>query len=142
MKLGEIIRFYRATHCMSMDDFAKVSGISKSYISLLEKDKHPKTGEPITPSVSIINQAANGMGISFDTLFKMLNSDQAIYIKDSIDRAFLASEADGSHSSEDAVLQYFNNLSPTREELDLIKNYRQLDSERKAIVDFVLKMSV
>ncbi|MBR2264573.1 MAG: hypothetical protein IJ917_09595 [Firmicutes bacterium] len=56
-----------------MDDFAKVSGISKAYISLLEKDKHPQTGKPITPSVKIIKMAAQGMRTDFDTIFKQLD---------------------------------------------------------------------
>ena len=139
MKLGEIIRFYRATHAMSMDDFAKISGISKSYISLLEKDKHPKTGDPITPSVSIINMAAVGMGLSFDTLFKMLNSDQTISFNDSLDNIVIEMETPAP-SHDDLILNYFNSLSPTKEELELIKNYRKLDEECKAIVDFILKM--
>lgn len=58
MTLGEIIKAFRKEHDMSMDDFSRVSGISKSYISLLEKNKHPKTGKSIAPSVQPIKQAA------------------------------------------------------------------------------------
>ena len=138
MKLGEILRFYRATHSMSMDEFSKRSGISKSYISLLEKDKHPKTGEPITPSVNIINQAATAMGLSFDDLFKMLNSDQKISFIEEMDNMVI--EVDEPHEHDDVILNYFNRLSPTDDELDLIRNYRKLDKERKQIIDYVLKM--
>ena len=42
MTLGDIIKDYRKSHNMSMDLFAEKSGISKAYISLLEKNKHPK----------------------------------------------------------------------------------------------------
>lgn len=138
MKLGEILRFYRATHSMSMDEFSKRSGISKSYISLLEKDKHPKTGEPITPSVTIINQAATAMGLSFDDLFKMLNSDQKISFIEEMDNIVI--EAEEPHEHDDVILNYFNRLSPTDDELDLIRNYRKLDKERKQIIDYILKM--
>lgn len=138
MKLGEILRFYRATHSMSMDEFSRRSGISKSYISLLEKDKHPKTGEPITPSVSIINQAATAMGLSFDDLFKMLNSDQKISFIEEMDNIVI--EAEEPHEHDDVILNYFNRLSPTDDELDLIRNYRKLDKERKQIIDYILKM--
>ena len=138
MKLGEILRFYRATHSMSMDEFSKRSGISKSYISLLEKDKHPKTGEPITPSVTIINQAATAMGLSFDDLFKMLNSDQKISFIEEMDNMVI--EVEEPHEHDDVILNYFNRLSPTDDELDLIRNYRKLDKERKQIIDYILKM--
>jgi transcriptional regulator with XRE-family HTH domain len=138
MKLGEILRFYRATHSMSMDEFSRRSGISKSYISLLEKDKHPKTGEPITPSVTIINQAATAMGLSFDDLFKMLNSDQKISFIEEMDNMVI--EVEEPHEHDDVILNYFNRLSPTDDELDLIRNYRKLDKERKQIIDYILKM--
>jgi transcriptional regulator with XRE-family HTH domain len=138
MKLGEILRFYRATHSMSMDEFSRRSGISKSYISLLEKDKHPKTGELITPSVTIINQAATAMGLSFDDLFKMLNSDQKISFIEEMDNMVI--EVEEPHEHDDVILNYFNRLSPTDDELDLIRNYRKLDKERKQIIDYILKI--
>lgn len=37
MTLGDIIKDYRKTHHLSMDAFSEKSGISKAYISLLEK---------------------------------------------------------------------------------------------------------
>ena len=66
MTLGEIIKEYRTNHKMSMDTFSDKSGISKSYISLLEKNSHPKTGKKIAPSIPYIKQAADGMGIDFN----------------------------------------------------------------------------
>lgn len=81
MTLGEIIKKYREQNGLSMDAFSKKSGISKSYISLLEKNKHPKTGNPIAPSIESIKQAANGMGIDFDELFALIDSDVALNSK-------------------------------------------------------------
>lgn len=75
MTLGEIIKAYRAEHQMSMDAFAERSGISKAYISLLEKNQHPKTGKPIAPSIQSIKQAADGMGMDFNILFGMIEGD-------------------------------------------------------------------
>ena len=72
MTLGEIIKDYRNQHEMSMDAFAEKSGISKAYISLLEKNKHPKTGNSIAPSVAIIQSAAKAMNMDFDDLFSKL----------------------------------------------------------------------
>ena len=73
MTLGDIIKNYRVTHSLSMDAFSEKSGISKAYISLLEKNKHPKTGKPIAPSIQCIKQAADGMSMDFDTLFKKID---------------------------------------------------------------------
>ena len=82
MTLGEIIKEYRLSHAMSMDDFSKASGISKAYISLLEKNKHPKTGKPITPSITILLQSAEAMHITLDDLWLRLDPDHPITIDD------------------------------------------------------------
>ncbi len=79
MSLGDIIKTYRFNHGkMSMNSFSKKSGISKAYISLLEKNKHPKTGKPISPSIQVIKQAADAMGMDFDALFSMLEGEDSL----------------------------------------------------------------
>lgn len=75
MTLGDIIKEYRESHSLSMDEFSKKSGISKAYISLLEKNKHPKTGKPIAPSLQCIKQAADGMNVDFNILFSKLDCE-------------------------------------------------------------------
>ena len=80
MTLGDIIKKYRSDNDMSMSEFAKKSGISKAYIALLEKNKHPKTGKPIAPSIPIIKQAADAMGIDFNKLFGMIDGDVRINV--------------------------------------------------------------
>lgn len=75
MTLGDIIKSYRTTHDLSMDAFSEKSGISKAYISLLEKNKHPKTGKSIAPSIQCIKQAAIGMNMDFNNLFSMLDGN-------------------------------------------------------------------
>lgn len=78
MTLGAIIKNYRLEHGLSMDSFSERSGISKAYISLLEKNKHPKTGKSIAPSVQCIKQAADGMNMDFNVLFSMLDGDVSL----------------------------------------------------------------
>lgn len=68
MTLGEVIKAYRAEHGMSMDDFSKASGISKAYISVLEKNKRPGSGLPVQPSIKCVRLAAKAMGIDFTKL--------------------------------------------------------------------------
>jgi len=78
MTLGDIIKTYRTEHGLSMDAFSDRSGISKAYISLLEKNKHPKTGKEIAPSIQSIKQAAQGMGMTFDDLFALIDSNVSL----------------------------------------------------------------
>lgn len=73
--LGEFIKKYRDDNKLSMDQFAKMSGVSKAYISVLEKNKRPKTGKPVTPSISIIKNIAETMNISFNELINMLEGN-------------------------------------------------------------------
>lgn len=87
MTLGEIIKKYRTDNNISMDSFSAKSGISKAYISLLEKNKHPKTGKPIAPSIQSIKQAADGMGLDFNTLFGMLDGDITLPHIDSVSKS-------------------------------------------------------
>ena len=37
MKLGELLKSYRAEHKLSMDAFCELSDLTKGYISMLEK---------------------------------------------------------------------------------------------------------
>lgn len=68
MKLGEIVKEYRATNGLTMRDFAYRCGVSHGYISMLEVGKNPKTGEPITPTLGTLKKIASAMGISLDAL--------------------------------------------------------------------------
>ena len=78
MTLGQIIKAYRETNSMSMDDFSKASKISKGYISQLENNLNPKTGEPPVPSIQSIKKAANGMFMTFDELFSQLDNNTKV----------------------------------------------------------------
>lgn len=80
MNLGEIIKKFRDDNELSMDKFAKMSSVSKAYISVLEKNKRPKTGKPVTPSIPVIKNIAEAMNMSFDELFNMLEDNQIVSI--------------------------------------------------------------
>ena len=47
MTLGDIIKEYRTSHGLSQDAIAERSGLSKAYISILERNRNPKTGEVV-----------------------------------------------------------------------------------------------
>ena len=80
MFLGEIIKAYRDEHGLSMQDFASLSKLSKPYISQLEKNKNPKTGDAIVPSPDTFQKVATAMGITFDDLIRMVDKNQPMAI--------------------------------------------------------------
>ena len=80
MKLGELLKSYRTEHKLSMDAFCELSDLTKGYISMLEKNEHPKSKKPIVPSYETIEKIAKGMQISVESLIDMLDDDQEIQI--------------------------------------------------------------
>lgn len=101
MTLGELIKQYRTEEKMSMDDFAERSGLSKGYISMLEKNQNPQTGQPISPSLQTIKNVSNGMNMDFEKVISMI--DQNSQIKDTPPNS-----APKSSSSEDVNERILN----------------------------------
>ena len=121
MTLGEFIKKYRTDHDMSMDKFSELSGISKSYISLLEKNRHPKTGKPIMPSIKCIRQVSDCVHIDFNMLFSMLNGDEPL------------SEEEPAPTSVDFVL--------SDQEREILIEYRRADNIDREMVRRILKIT-
>lgn len=82
MHLGEIIKEFRNANKLSMDKFAEMANVSKSYISVLERNKRPDTEKPVIPSIPVIKNVAEAMGMSFDDLFNMLEDNQVVSVVD------------------------------------------------------------
>ena len=80
MTLGDYIKEYRLSRKYSMDDFAQLTGISKAYISILERNYNPSTGKAAIPSLDVIKRVAGATGIDFNDLIAMLDSEQAVYV--------------------------------------------------------------
>ena len=79
MLLGEYIKEYRTSHGgMSQDTFAKLSGISKGYISMLERNQNPKTKLPIAPTIETFSKVAKATGISVNELFEIVDSSVSL----------------------------------------------------------------
>ena len=62
MTLGEYIKGYRKSNDMTMDDFAKNPASAKGYISMLEKNRHPQNGKPITPTLETCKKGGQRYG--------------------------------------------------------------------------------
>ena len=92
MTLGEVVKAYRAEHKLSMDTFAKLSNLSKGYISILEKNRNPRTGKPIVPSIDTYIGVAQAMNMSIEELMRLVGSEQLVSIapaaKDDVDDIF------------------------------------------------------
>lgn len=79
MILGEVIKKYRDEHGnMSMSEFAKLSGLSKPYVSMLENNKNSSNGKPIVPSITTFKKVAEVIGIPFDDLMRMMGDEQEV----------------------------------------------------------------
>lgn len=71
MTLGDVIYQYRTTHNISMDKFSELSGISKGYISMLEKNQTQRGDEP-SPSFEMYRNVAKTIGMDVDALIRMV----------------------------------------------------------------------
>lgn len=85
MTIGEIIKDYRDANGISLDEFAKQAGMSKSYVFALEKNEHPKTKEPINPSLGIISRVSHATGLSVDEIYARLGIKELFCQKTTID---------------------------------------------------------
>lgn len=94
MTLGDLIKKYREENKLSMAEFASKSGLSKAYISLLEKNKNPKTGKEITPSIDVIKKVSDAIGLDFDEVFSSIDSTTKIVIPRNIIAAFADDKAE------------------------------------------------
>lgn len=80
MTLGSYIKSYRESCNCSMDEFAKRSGMSKAYVSILERNYNPSTKKPPVPSLETIMSVSTVIGIDFDTLIASLDGDQKVLL--------------------------------------------------------------
>lgn len=78
MKLSAIIMDYRNRMQISQREFARRCDLSNSYISFLEKEANPKTGKPMVPTIEQYKKLADGMNITLQKLFEMLDDDSPV----------------------------------------------------------------
>ena len=69
MKLGDMMKAFRAEHKYTLRDFAEVCGISFAQVRLMEKGENTHGGQ-LTPSIKSLKAVAKGMGISLTTLLE------------------------------------------------------------------------
>lgn len=80
MKLGEIIKKFRYDNDMTMQEFADKSGLSKGYISMLEKNKHPQSKRELAPSFETYKKVASAMCMPLDDFLAALDGDEVVKV--------------------------------------------------------------
>ncbi len=78
MFLGEYIKKYRKAHSLTMDEFALKANLSKGYISMLEKNRHPQNNKRIAPSLQTIQKIADATNTDVEDLLKLMSGLQPI----------------------------------------------------------------
>lgn len=72
MTLGDVIAEYRKITGMSMERFAELSGMSKGYVSMLERNKTQRGDEP-SPSFEKYRDVAKAIGMDVDELIRKVD---------------------------------------------------------------------
>ncbi|MBS4462910.1 LexA family transcriptional regulator [Aerococcaceae bacterium zg-B36] len=131
MHIGVLIKKYREDHKLSMADFAKKANISKAYVSVLEKNKDPRNGKPIVPSLVTIQNVANGMGMTFDELFNLIGDNELVSLTPTSTLTLITDTA--SQLNEDRQLVVLNTAEEQLEEQNKIIH---LDEIRELYADY------
>lgn len=77
MTLGDVIKEFRELNNLSLEEFGKMTSLSKSYISMLENNKDPR-GKPINPSIETIDKVASAIGVELDNLIEKIDQDVVV----------------------------------------------------------------
>ena len=77
MTLGNVISEFRNLNNLTMEEFSKSAGLSKSYISMLERNRDQR-GNPINPSMDVIDKVATAIGVDLDTLVQTIDQDVVV----------------------------------------------------------------
>lgn len=62
MKIGEWVKTYRKEHGLSMQAFGDMCGLSRAYISILEKGINPTTKKSFSPTIQTLQKIAEVTG--------------------------------------------------------------------------------
>lgn len=106
MTLGEVVNRYRKDHGLTMEEFARKSGLSKGYISMLEANENPRSKKPIVPSLDTYRAVAAATGQSLSDLIE-ITSDAA-----SSAHMELEQETSGLSLSKDRLKSMLDGIEP------------------------------
>ena len=81
MTLGDLIREYRERNNLSLEDFAKLTQLSRPYIWMLEKNKNTKNNKPIIPSAVTLKKVAVAMRMPVGALLEALDENYPVRLE-------------------------------------------------------------
>jgi repressor LexA len=106
VKIGDYVKQYRAENRLTMQEFADKAGLSKGYISMLEKGRNPQNSRSLVRGIDTVAKIAQAMNISIDELLAAVDSDQLITPK----------------HNNDTKLKLYENIRERRKELGLTQS--------------------
>ena len=110
MTLRELVIEYRTEHGVSQRQFAAQCGLSNGYISMIERECNPQTGEKPTPTLVALNKLATGMHISLNELFSRVD-DMDVDVK------MPAPNEEGGHANADMeIISLLSGLSDAKKQ--------------------------
>lgn len=109
MTLRELVMDFRKEHGISQRQFANMCGLSNGYISMLERNSNPKTGLPVTPSLTALKKIAQGMGMTLNDLFLQADDMPVDLLQEESEKTALIPGAGDEHEIE--AMQLFESLS-------------------------------
>lgn len=113
MTLGEVIKEYREKQHISQREFAKMSGLSNGYISMLEKNQNKKTGKPMIPNLDTYKQIATAMNMTVHELFELADDaevDISVPTEKELDRQINEMVKLLSPASKQSLLDFLRTL--------------------------------
>lgn len=118
MTIKDFIIDYRNSHSLSQRQFATQCNLSNGYISLLEKGTNPKTGEAITPSLTVLKKIADGIGMDLETFFSQIDETGVSLTDDNVyEMAEEMSATDEDSGRAKEMLDLFLQLKPELQEV-------------------------
>jgi len=84
MTLGDLIRDYRERNDLSLEDFARLSQLTRPYIWMLEKNKNTKNNKPIIPSSATLKKVAVAMKMPVGALLEALDENYPVRLETKI----------------------------------------------------------
>lgn len=135
MKLSEYIKQYRNEHGLSQRQFASQCGLSNGFLSMIEKESNPKTGEPITPSLASIKQLASGMGM---TAHQLLSEVDDLCIDLSGDEQ---KQSIGQDELPKGLISIYDLIKHDTELMDLLEAYQRIEPEKRQVYLEILQQA-
>ncbi len=132
MTLGEYVKNYRKEHGLSMQAFGDRCGLSRAYISILEKGINPTTGKNFAPTVDTLNRIAEAIGVTIDGLLPLLDDNQTIAVNTPSQSQFELT------NDEKTLITKYRTLTPTNKtvidsNIDFMLYQQELDVQKEGL---------